>query len=145
MTQTLAVRFEQAKEQALNNVAQNIETLFQDKESVDFRFDAFSLWGMNAGAASSAFWKDFPVDGLVTDDWSRGVWTLNKQQALDIARHVEAWNAEWKYDIAWNTPGVQNPGQYRNPYLVAFEVATGTEHEIPVNPGTYKATTSWQW
>ena len=134
-------QFTEAKEQALQQVETNIGSLFEGKQTVDFRFDAFSLW--NASDASKAFWKDFPAK-LDTDDWNRAVWSLSKDRAMEIAKYVESWNADWEYAIASKVYG-GNPMEYYNAYQVAFGPATGTEHEIPVNAGTYKATTSWQW
>jgi len=137
---TMEQQFAEAQEKALKAVEQEISSLFEGKETIDFRFDAFSMWGHG----SPKFWKDFPVASLHTDDWYRAVWSLNKADALAIAKHVELWNADWEHSIARNYDDV-DPDEYYNAYSVSFSPASGREHQISVSTGGRYTTDSWQW
>src|SRR5260221_870056 len=133
-------QFLAAREKALKQVEEYISTKFADgQETVDFWFNAFSMWG--ASNPSNAFWKDFPVERS-TDDWSRAIWSLNKADALAIARYVETWNADWEYAIARNYDVDQN--DYYNAYNVSFSPASGREHTISVRTPNGHYNDSWQ-
>jgi hypothetical protein len=125
---------QRAKAKSLTAMEEHVLEAFADgQESADFRFDAFSLWGMNvpedAGREVFHFLKR---NNLWIDQWCRGVLSLTKEQALELGRIVEEWNKDWRY------------ADY-NAYSVSFSRASGTEHIIDVRSPNGHYSDSWQW
>lgn len=103
-----------------------------------YRFDGFNCWGRHEGLPESviAFLeREYPdaITGYapgILDPWFRGVLGLSDEKAQELKKIVE----EWNYD---------EDGYHA--YQISFHPASGTEHQIRLNAGTYKATDSWQW
>jgi len=137
--QRMKAQIGQAREKALQQAEEYISGLYADgQESIDFRFDAFQLWGKGVGAEE--VFKFLREQELYTDDWLRSVFSLSKEQAIELNRRVEEWNTDWEEEVARHYDVDQ--ACYRHAYHISFSPASGTEHTISV--GRY-FTTSWQW
>lgn len=127
-----------AKERALRENEEYIRSAFADgREQADFRFDAFSMWSKSRGKAEAVF-AFLEENDLGTDNWLRGVFSLSQEQAVILGRLVTEWNAEWEYAISHDMIDY-------NAFNIGFGKASGREHVLTVNAGTWRATDSWQW
>lgn len=149
---SLDAAFQAAKETALQQVEAHIEESYQDKEVLDFRFDAFAFWGSGKSLPQSIIdffegmkpAKERILSGvdLFLDNWYRGLLSLSKEQALELAKLVEVQNADWEYAIARRLYD-GDPMDYYNPRQIMFMLATGTEHMIKA--GAKGHDDAWQW
>jgi hypothetical protein len=143
MATTMEQQFAEAQERALKQVEQEIFALYQDgQEEVSFRFDAFSFWDGRCSGAREVF-RFLHDHQLGTDNWYRGVFSLSKEQAVELAKLVGLWNADWEYQIARHYDVDQS--EYYNAYAISFSPASGREHQISVSTGGRYTTDSWQW
>jgi hypothetical protein len=106
-----------------------------------YRFDAFSLWGMNAPDLPQSIedilheaYPDWLLSGrqMALDSWLRGVIELNEDQAARMQAAVDEWNTHMT-DDGWN------------PYYIVFMPTTGTENTITVTSPNGSFNESWQW
>jgi hypothetical protein len=125
-----------AQQRRIEVEKQYVAQLYEGDEGLNFRFDAFNLWSMDAPKCPDV-WAFLRNHGIIDqmDRWNRGVFfDLPKEHAVELAALVECWNID-----------MEDEESGRNPWYIGFSQASGTERVISVPTGGRHLSDSWQW